>query len=161
MYEFNRNNDGTLTFPKPIAIDDLWKVAEHLYAERVYGPQIASPEDIQKYLAARIGANASEQFLVVFLTNQHKIIATEAMFFGSIDQCTVHPREIVKRCLHHNAAAVIFAHNHPSGITKPSQADIELTRKLKDVLSQIDVRVLDHIVVAGTTTSSMAVLGLC
>ncbi|WP_375142670.1 JAB domain-containing protein [Methylomonas koyamae] len=98
-------------------------------------------------------------FLGVFLDNQHKVIACEELFRGTIDGASVYPREVVKTALQHNAAALIFAHNHPSGISQPSQADRVITEKLKSALALIDIRVLDHFVV-GEAVYSFAEHGL-
>ena len=92
--------------------------------------------------------------------NRHRVLAYEEMFRGTLDGASVHPREVVRAALDHNAAAMIFAHNHPSGATEPSQADIALTRILKEALALVDVRVLDHFVVAAGSTASFAERGL-
>jgi DNA repair protein RadC len=99
-------------------------------------------------------------FLVLFMDAQNRIITDEEMFSGTLTQTSVYPREIVKRALYHNAASVIFAHNHPSGVTAPSKADELLTAELKKALALIDVRVLDHFIVAGNETASFAQMGL-
>ena len=96
----------------------------------------------------------------MFLDNRHRILAVEELFFGTIDGASVHPREVVRECLKHNAASVIFVHNHPSGVAEPSQADERITRRLKDALHLIDVRVLDHFVVGTDALVSMAESGL-
>jgi DNA repair protein RadC len=90
---------------------------------------------------------------VLFLDNQHRVLAFERLFYGTINQAAVHPREVIKAVLRHNAAAVILAHNHPSGIAEPSRADQELTVRLRDALGLIDVRLLDHIIVGDQCTS--------
>lgn len=115
---------------------------------------ITSPEGARGYLTTLLEHREREVFAVVFLDNRHRIIDAEELFFGTIDAASVHPREVVKAALRHNAAAVILAHNHPSGEAEPSQADIRITERLRDALQLIDVRVLDHFVVgAGTVTS--------
>lgn len=96
----------------------------------------------------------------MFLDNKHRLISLEKVFYGTIDSATVHPREVVKLALEKNAAAVIFAHNHPSGVAEPSRADEMLTKRLKEALALVDIRVLDHIVVAGTEAVSLAERGL-
>lgn len=101
-----------------------------------------------------------EVFMVVYLSNQHQVIATEELFRGTIDGASVHPREVVKAVLAHNAAAVIFSHNHPSAVAEPSQADITITRRLVSALELIEVRVIDHIIVAGDQVVSMSERGL-
>lgn len=97
---------------------------------------------------------------MLFLDAQHRLQATEEMFSGSLMQTSVYPREVVKRAMHHNAAAVIFAHNHPSGVAKPSQADELITKQLKQALALVDVKVLDHFIVAGNQTMSFVERGL-
>jgi DNA repair protein RadC len=101
-----------------------------------------------------------EVFKALFLDNQNRVIAVEDLFFGTIDGATVHPREVAKAALLCNAAAVIFAHNHPSGVAEPSQADIGITRRLKSALSLLDIRTLDHFVVGNPDVVSMAERGL-
>ena len=110
----------------------------------------------RNYLRARFRHYQSEVFCCLFLNNQHHIVKLEEMFHGTIDGAAVYPREVVKRCLYHNAAAVIFAHNHPSGVAEPSQADIAITRKLKSALQTIEVRVLDHLVIGDAEVISLA-----
>ena len=111
------------------------------------------------YLVSKLRDYRFEVFACLFLDNRHRVIQFEELFRGTIDSASVHPREVVRRCLFHNAAAVIFAHNHPSGIAEPSQSDERITQKLKDALQLIDVRVLDHFVV-GDTVVSFAERGL-
>lgn len=112
------------------------------------------------YIKSRMRAYTREVFLCLFLDNQHRVIASEELFYGTIDGSMVHPREVVRRCLHHNAAALIFAHNHPSGVAEPSQADISITRRLKNALALIDIRTLDHLVVGDAEVTSLAERGL-
>ena len=112
------------------------------------------------YIRTRMRAYTREVFLCLFLDNQHRVIAQEELFYGTIDGSMVHPREVVRRSLHHNAAALIFAHNHPSGVAEPSQADISITRKLKNALSLMDIRTLDHLVVGDGDVTSLAERGL-
>lgn len=112
------------------------------------------------YIRARMRAYTREVFLCIFLDNQHRVIAVDELFYGTIDGSMVHPREVVRACLHHNAAAVIFAHNHPSGVAEPSQSDISITRKLKNALSLMDIRTLDHLVVGDGDAISLAERGL-
>lgn len=118
------------------------------------------PASAKAYILARLKPLQREVFACVFLDTRHRVMACEVIFYGTIDSATVHPREVVKRVLELNAAAVIFAHNHPSGIAEPSQADQALTRRLRDALMLIDVRVLDHIVAADGETVSFADRGL-
>ncbi len=112
------------------------------------------------YIKSRMRSYPREVFLCLFLDNQHRVIAQEELFFGTIDGSMVHPREVVRRALHHNAAALIFAHNHPSGVAEPCQADISITRRLKNALSLIDIRTLDHLVVGDSAVTSLAERGL-
>lgn len=121
---------------------------------------LSSPKQVRDYLCLKLGGLTREVFMVLFLDAQNRIITSEEMFTGTLTQTSVYPREVVKRALHHNAASVIFAHNHPSGIAKQSQADELLTIELKKALALVDVRVLDHFVVAGNTTLSFVERGL-
>ena len=108
------------------------------------------------YLRARYRHCQREVFSCLLLSNQHYILHLEELFAGTIDGAAVYPREVVKCCLHHNAAAVIFVHNHPSGVAEPSQADIAITGKLRLALDTIEIRVLDHLVIGADTVVSMA-----
>jgi DNA repair protein RadC len=110
----------------------------------------------RQYLRARFRHCEQEVFSCLFLNNQHHVVELEELFKGTIDGAAVYPREVVKRCLYHNAAAVIFAHNHPSGVAEPSQADIAITLKLKAALQTIDVRLLDHLVIGESEVVSLA-----
>lgn len=123
------------------------------------GDCLVDPDAVRYYLTSKLRDCKAEVFACVFMDNRHRVIQYEELFFGTIDGASVHPREVVRRALHHNAAAVIFAHNHPSGIAEPSQADEHITQKLKDALHLIDVRVLDHFVV-GDQVVSFAERGL-
>ena len=120
---------------------------------------LTHPAACADYLRARIAAFPYEVFACLFLDNRHRVIACEELFRGSIDGASVHPREVVRRCLQHNAAAVIFAHNHPSGVAEPSQADREITRHLRQALDLIEVRVLDHFVIGSGCALSLAERG--
>lgn len=119
-----------------------------------------SPQAVRDYLRLRIADREHEVFVCLFLDAQHRLIAAEEMFRGTLTQTSVYPREVVKAALRHNAAAVIFAHNHPSGVAEPSRADELLTAALKQALALVDCRALDHIVVAGQRTTSFAERGL-
>lgn len=119
-----------------------------------------SPQHVRDYLILRLGALKQEVFLVMFLDAQNRLSATEQMFSGTLTQTSVYPREVVKRAMHHNAASVIFAHNHPSGVAQQSSADELLTGQLKQALALVDVRVLDHFIVAGNQTLSFSERGL-
>ena len=124
------------------------------------GTVFDSPNKVKDFLCLKIGSLEHEVFAVMFLNGQHQLITFEEMFRGTLTQTSVYPREIVKTVLYHNASAVIFAHNHPSGVCEPSRADEFLTSTLKTALALIDVRVLDHIVCGGSNTVSMAERGL-
>lgn len=124
------------------------------------GAAFASPAAVKDYLHAKLSGYDHEVFAVLFLDNAHRLIDYVEMFRGTISGTAVHPREVVKEALRCNASAVIFSHNHPSGVAEPSGADRELTRLLVSALQLVDVRVLDHIIVAGRTTTSFAERGL-
>lgn len=124
------------------------------------GAALTSPAAVRDYLRLSIAGREHEVFVCVFLDSQHRVIRTEELFRGTLGQTSVYPREVVKAALAANAAAVIFAHNHPSGVAQPSRADELLTRNLKDALGLVDVRVLDHFVVAGAHALSFAERGL-
>ena len=121
---------------------------------------LTSPASVRDYLRMTLTGRDYEVFMVLFLDAQHRVLESEEMFRGTLTQTSVYPREVVKRSLVNNAAAVIFAHNHPSGVAQPSHADELLTRSLKDALALVDVKVLDHFVVAGTAVMSFAERGL-
>lgn len=119
-------------------------------------PLFESPAAVRDYLKLNIGAKAHEVFLALFLDAQHRLLATEELFRGTLSQTSVYPREVVKRALEINAAAVVFAHNHPSGIAEPSRADETLTSALRHALELVDIRTLDHFIVAGHRVYSFA-----
>lgn len=132
----------------------------HLSASMKTGDLLNSPELVRRYLSAQLRHQPREVFAVLFLDSQNRLITYEELFFGTIDGASVYPREVVKRALTHNAAAVILAHNHPSGVAEPSQADQRITQRLVAALELIDVRVLDHMVVGDTEVISFAERGL-
>ena len=119
-----------------------------------------SPDAVKHYLQLHLAHKGHEVFAVLFLDSQHRLLALEELFRGTLTQTSVYPREVVLRALHHQAAAVVLAHNHPSGSVQPSRADEALTQTLKTTLALVDVRVLDHIIVARGQTLSMAEQGL-
>lgn len=119
------------------------------------------PDLVRRYLKSHFRGLQKEVFAVMFLDTRNRVLKFEKMFFGTIDGAAVYPREVVKRCLKYNAAAVILAHNHPSGVSEPSQSDILITQKLKSALKLIDVRVLDHCIIGDSEVQSMAELGHC
>jgi len=121
---------------------------------------LSSPRAVRDYLRLAIFRREHEVFVVLLLDAQHRMTASEELFRGTLTQTSVYPREVVKCALKHNAAAVIFAHNHPSGVAEPSHADEILTRSLKAALALVDIQVLDHFIVAGSRTMSFAERGL-
>ena len=121
---------------------------------------LGSPDAVRDYLRLKLGNLPREVFMVILLDAQNRVLAMEELFAGTLTQTSVYPREVVKRALHFNAAAVIFAHNHPSGVAEPSRADEMLTGALKQALALVDIKVLDHFVVAGNTLASFAESGL-
>jgi len=131
-----------------------------LHEEMKTGDALNSPHSVRDYLRLLLRGRLNEVFMAIFLDAQHRVIAAEELFHGTLTQTSVYPREVVKRALHYNAAAVIFAHNHPSGVSEPSQADKSLTEALKHSLALVDVRVLDHFIVAGVECLSFAERGM-
>lgn len=127
-------------------------LAERLQRESA----LESPQAVRDYLKARLRHEPHEMFGCLFLDSRHRVLAFEILFHGTIDGASVYPRQVVKRALAHNAAALILTHNHPSGVAEPSQADRQLTLRLKDALALIDVRVLDHFIVGDGEPLSMA-----
>lgn len=132
----------------------------HLFATLERGDVLTSPDATRRYLASRLRDRPQEIFAALFLDNRHRVIAFEELFFGTIDGASVHPREVVRRALSHNAAALILAHNHPSGVAEPSRADESITRRLKEALALVDIRVLDHLIVGDGQMVSLAERGL-
>ena len=146
---------------RPARDDEVLHQARRVLSQRVRrGATMSSPQAVKDYLRLEIGALEHEVFCVLFLDAQHRIIALKQMFRGTVTQTSVYPREVVKEALAVNAAAVILAHNHPSGAVEPSRADEFLTQTLKTALALVDVRVLDHLVVAGVDVVSFAERGL-
>jgi DNA repair protein RadC len=137
------------------------EVGERYLAARLQrGDVLANPQDARRYVAHRLRRYPHEVFACLFLDNRHRVISFEELFFGTIDGATVHPREVVRRALGHNAAALILAHNHPSGVAEPSRADELLTRRLREALALVDTRVLDHLVIGDAEVVSFAERGL-
>ncbi|MCA0214794.1 MAG: DNA repair protein RadC [Proteobacteria bacterium] len=131
-------------------------VAQRLREREVFG----TPGAVKHYLQLHLGARQHEVFAVLFLDTQNRLLALEELFRGTLTQTSVYPREVVLRALHHQAAAVVLAHNHPSGSAQPSRADEALTSTLKAALALVDVRVLDHVIVGAGEALSMAEKGL-
>ena len=131
-----------------------------LAQELTQSPVFDSPQAVRGYLQLQLGARPHEVFAVLFLNSQNRWLGWEELFRGTLTQTSVYPREVVLRALHHQAAAVVLAHNHPSGSAEPSRADEALTQTLKSALALVDVRVLDHFIVTRDRTASMAEMGL-
>ncbi|MEZ8474469.1 DNA repair protein RadC [Vibrio toranzoniae] len=143
----NANNQHDYPF-KTSELNELLERAADALAEKYKREgTFTNPTNVKEYLKLKLGAHDREVFAVMFLDNQHQLISFEELFFGTIDAASIYPREVLKAALNHNAAAVVFAHNHPSGIAEPSQADRRITQRLVDALKLVDIRVLDHIVV--------------
>ncbi|SIT12162.1 RadC family protein [Neptunomonas antarctica] len=132
----------------------------HLLATLQRGDLMESPQAVRQYLLAQMRHHQQEVFACLFMDNKHRVIRFEPMFFGTIDAASVYPREVVKKALALNAAAVILAHNHPSGIAEPSLADKQITQRLVDALQLVDIRVLDHMIVGDPDVISFAEQGL-
>ncbi|MFL9797381.1 DNA repair protein RadC [Vibrio cyclitrophicus] len=143
----NSNNQHNYPFKTSELNELLERAAEALAAKYKREGTFTNPTNVKEYLKLKLGAHDREVFAVMFLDNQHQLISFEKLFFGTIDAASIYPREVLKAALNHNAAAVVFSHNHPSGIAEPSQADRRITQRLVDALKLVDIRVLDHIVV--------------
>lgn len=153
------NHKKTKTSNDNAIIESALAILEQRIKYHPESPTITSPDASKDYVRLQLAEYEHEVFACIFLNNRHRVIHFEKLFRGTIDGASVHPREVVKAALQYNAAAVIFAHNHPSGVAEPSQADITITNRLKEALSLIDVRVLDHLVV-GEEVVSFAERGL-
>lgn len=135
----------------------VMELAKRALAEQLQtGMTMSSPQVVKSYLQLLIGHKNYESFTVLFVDVGNRLIATEELFRGTLTHASVYPREVIKAALHHNAAALLLAHNHPSGIPTPSQSDHALTKTLKTALAMVDVKVLDHLIVAGNQTYSFA-----
>ncbi|WP_346825113.1 DNA repair protein RadC (plasmid) [Ralstonia solanacearum] len=146
---------------RPATPDQILEAARQVVDQKMpCGAEFSSPAAVKEYLRAKLAGFEHEVFAVLLLDAQHRLIAYVEMFRGTIDCAAVYPREMVKEALRHNAAAVLLAHNHPSGSPEPSVCDKAVTQRLKDALALVGVRVLDHIIVAGTSTMSFVERGL-
>jgi DNA repair protein RadC len=155
-------NDISTNYPKIKSLPDhqvLEQAAKIIANRHLKGDVLTSSNATKEFLTYKLGQHEREVFAVLLLDNQHRLIEYNELFFGTIDAATIYPREVVKLALERNAAAVIFAHNHPSGNAEPSQADRRITSRLSDALALIDIRVLDHFVI-GETPVSFAERGL-
>lgn len=135
------------------------ELARRAVAEQFRREALCSPEAVRQYLRSQFALQSHESFMVLFLDVKNRLINSEEMFKGTLTHTSVYPREVVKAALRRNAAAVILAHNHPSGVAEPSEADLRLTAALVQALSLVDIRVLDHFVVAGQQVHSFAESG--
>ncbi|MEE9310710.1 MAG: DNA repair protein RadC [Cocleimonas sp.] len=145
---------------KYVQMQAVVEMSRRYLEEKIHrGDAMDNADDVKNYLQSRLQHYPFEVFSCLFLDNKHRVIEYEELFRGTIDGASVHPREVVRRVLHHNAAAIILAHNHPSGVAEPSQSDKLITQKLKQALEMIDVRVLDHFII-GDEMVSFAERGL-
>lgn len=145
---------------KFVQLQAVLQMAQRYLGERMEASNpLTDPDATREYLETRIGRQPHEIFAAVFLNNRHQVITCEELFRGTLDGAAVYPREVVKAALSHNAAAVIFAHNHPSGVAEPSRADRDITDRLREALSLVDIRTLDHFVIGGGETTSFAERG--
>ncbi len=141
--------------------ESVVKLALQVMAQEVAdGPVMTGEQATARYLRLKVGGREREVFGCLFLTTRNRLIRDEALFYGSVDRAAVYPRVILQKALKHNASALICYHCHPSGTAEPSASDVHLTSRCKDLLDEIDVRLLDHIVVSRTETVSMAARGL-
>jgi DNA repair protein RadC len=149
---------GTAKYAQLRAVLELSQ--RYLRSELAERDVLTSPEATRNYLKSRLRVYPHEVFACLWLDNRHRVIEYQELFRGTIDGASVHPREVVRDAMRWNAAAVIFAHNHPSGVAEPSQSDLAITQKLKEVLALVEVRVLDHIVIGEGSGTSFAERGL-
>ena len=156
----NSKNPSSFKLSGEATLPELFEAVRELSARYAdTKPNLTSPKLVREYLHARLSGLEHEEFHALFLDTQNNLISHESLFVGTIDSCAVHPREVVKLALSTNAAALIFAHNHPSGHAEPSAADRAITERLKRALALIDVRVLDHLVIGEGTSVSLAERG--
>ena len=154
---------GDYSVVNPVSGDEIIEMATAILStslKRSQSDPLSNPATVRAYLKLKLARQRSEMFAVMFLDNRHRMIAFESLFRGTIHGASVHPREVVRAAIHHNAAAVILPHNHPSGVAEPSDADRRITQRLKEALALIDVRVLDHFVIGEGEPTSFAERGL-
>jgi DNA repair protein RadC len=145
----------------PASADEILEAARQIVDQKMQrGAVLESPLTVRNYLRSKLAGLEHEVFAVVFLDSRHRLIEYVEMFRGTVDGAAVYPREVVKKALQLNAAAAIVSHNHPSGVPDPSRADELITKQLRDALALVDVRVLDHVIVAGSATASFVERGL-
>jgi DNA repair protein RadC len=158
---FTLDEHGYYTFSRKVSDKEVVDLATAIVSKQfMQRESLGSPRDTIIYLTLRLAHLEHEVFCCIFLDNRNRVLRFETMFQGTINGTAVYAREVVKRALSCNAASVIFAHNHPSGVAEPSQADEILTQRLKEALTLVDVRVLDHIVIGGTESISFSERGL-
>ena len=146
---------------RPADADEVLQAAQRLLRRQLRGREVlSSPQVVRDFLRVKLGSLEHEVFAVLMLDAQHRLIEYVELFRGTVSQTSVYPREVVKESLARNAAALVLVHNHPSGVAEPSRADEHLTQTLKSALSLVDVRVLDHLIVAGGDVLSFAERGL-
>jgi DNA repair protein RadC len=146
---------------KYVQLQAVIEMARRALAEQIQDRDaMSSPQAVRDYLRLSLGARPHEVFVAMFLDAQNRLLGCEELFRGTLTQTSVYPREVVKTALRYNAAGVIFAHNHPSGVAEPSRADELLTQTLKQALSLVEIKTLDHFIVAGSKTISFAERGL-
>ena len=155
-----KNDQGMYRVRGYVSPDELVRIAANILLEGLAGEEnLTRPEDAARFLQLALAQEKNEHFAVLFLNNKHQVICFERLFSGTIDGAAVYPRVVVQRAMENNAAAVIFAHNHPSGCPTPSEADRSITRRLVEALGLVDVRVLDHFVVSRKHWISLAKRG--
>jgi DNA repair protein RadC len=157
---FVKDRRGKYTLARPATEAELLATAATILEARIVGKELTSPTDARDFLRLKLSPLEHEVFSGLFLDTRHRVLEFSILFRGTIDSTTIYPREVVKHALRLNAAAVIFSHNHPSGVAEPSAADRALTRRLSEALALVEIRVLDHIVVGRGSTASFAELGL-
>ncbi len=158
---FIADNNGKYKATRALTEKQIMSAAKALIKKKfTKGVSITSPDATIAYLRSQYANYEYEAFICIFLDNQHRIIKVVEMFKGTIDGASIYPREVVKKALELNAAAVIFAHNHPSGVHTPSEADKSITQKLKQALDLVDIRTLDHFIIGGAGYYSFSEFGL-
>ena len=152
---------GKYWFPRRLNAEEVLRSASMILDGKLKsGDCYTDSKTVKEYLRVEIGMEEREIFLVLFLDNQHQLLKSERLFLGTVSSAVVHPREVVKTALKHNASAVIVAHNHPSGIAEPSQADRRITEQIRQALELVEIRLLDHFIVGSTEVVSFAEMGL-
>ena len=157
LYE---KKEDTYFIKKPLSFDDIIKLAKEVLAETInHAQEITSPELMRDYLALQLACHERELFGVAFLNTKYRPIAFEILSYGTLSEAKIYPREVIKRTIANNAAAIILVHNHPSSCVKPSYSDICITRKIKNALSLIDVSLVDHFIVGNGQSCSLSERG--